>query len=303
MNSWIAILALGFGVALCAAAGAEETPSQALSPQADAAAQVGMVDAPCPPHDEPAALRDALASFVTPGRSLADFIKSASPEMLKSLAQIRKEQEVEKARDWPGACHYKAANAALRGHAPKVVFMGDSITELWGRADPTMFGNDIVDRGISGQTTEQMLTRFMQDVVDLKPHVVHIMGGTNDIAGNTGPNSPEDFKNTMRAMVTLARANHIAVILGSIPPSNKFSWQPKLTPAPRIAELNAWLRGFAAEVHAEFVDYHSALVGSDGEFPAKLSNDGVHPNTAAYAIMRPLAEAAIARARRAHDHQ
>jgi lysophospholipase L1-like esterase len=141
-----------------------------------------------------------------------------------------------------------------------------------------------------------MLARFMQDVVALKPQVVHILAGTNDIAGNTGPNSPEDYKNTIRAMVTLAQANHIAVVLGSIPPANKFSWQPKLSPAPRIAELNAWLRAFAAEAHAEYVDYYSALAGPDSGLPAKFSIDGVHPNITAYAIMRPLAEAAIGRA-------
>jgi lysophospholipase L1-like esterase len=276
---------------------AEETPSQLPTPQAAAAPKAGMVDAPCPPPKElPAALRDIGTAMVTPGHPAADYFKTLSRDALTALMQKQKDVEAEKVRDWPGACHYKAANAALQGHALRVVFMGDSITENWSVADPSMFDQDVVDRGISGQTTPQMLARFMQDVVDLHPRVVHIMAGTNDVAGNTGPNSPDDFKNNVRAMVELARANHIALVIGSILPSNAFPWQPKVRPASRIAELNIWLRGFAAQIHAEFVDYHSALKGADDELPAKFSNDGVHPNTTAYAIMRSLAEAAIGRA-------
>ncbi len=259
-----------------------------------------MVDAACLPHVASTAEHDMVVDLVTPDHPFANFLKGASRDTIAGLMELKKDRDAEKARDWPGVCRYKADNAALQGRSPRVVFMGDSITEYWTLADPTFFGRDLVARGISGQTTEQMLTRFMQDVVDLKPRAVHILGGTNDVAGNTGPNSPEDFKNTMRAMVWLARANHIAVVIGSIPPTNKFSWQPKLKPGPRIAELNAWLKTFSAEVNAEFVDYHTALAGPDGELPAKFSNDGVHPNTAGYAIMRSLAEAAVDRALRAH---
>ena len=303
MKSRISAFALAIAFALSGVAGAEEAPSQPSSPAADATVQVGMVDAPCPPQKAPsAAILEVANAAVTPGRPFVDYIKSASPATLAALAQQQKDQEIGKTRDWPDTCLYKPANAALRGHKPKVAFMGDSITQMWASADPAMFGEDIVDRGISGQTSEQMLVRFMQDVVNLKPQVVHILAGVNDIAGNTGPNSPEDYKNMMRAMVTLARANHIAVVIGSILPCNRFPFQPKSTPAPRIAELNAWLRAFAAENHAQFVDYYSALAGPESEFPAKLSNDGLHPNRDGFAIMGPLAEAAITRAVHANHH-
>lgn len=240
--------------------------------------------------------------LVTPGHPFADFLKGASRETIAGLMQLKKDRDAQRASDWGGACRYKEENQALQGYKPKVVFMGDSITEYWNVADPTLFGRDVVERGISGQTTEQMLTRFMQDVVELRPRAVHILAGTNDVAGNTGPNSPEDFKNTMRAMVSLARANHIAVVIGSIPPTNRFSWQPKLQPAPRIVELNAWLKAYCLETHAEFVDYYTALAGPDGELPAKFSNDGVHPNSAGYAIMRSLAEPAISKALQIAHH-
>lgn len=199
--------------------------------------------------------------------------------------------------DWAWLCRYRADNAAIDpAHPPRVVFMGDSITENWARDDRALFSNGIVARGISGQTSPQMLVRFWQDVVALRPRVVHIMAGTNDIAGNTGPTTPEAYRNAVRAMVTLARANRIAVVLGSIPPSNAFGWNPALTPAPWIARLNTWLRDYAASEGAVFADYHTALAGPQGELPARYAPDGVHPNPAGYAVMRPIAERAIAEA-------
>jgi lysophospholipase L1-like esterase len=231
--------------------------------------------------------------WVTPDHPFLEYLKTLNQETIKSLGEMQKNSEAEKVRDWPGACHYKAANAALGAHAPRLVLMGDSITQNWMVADPKFFSEDIVDRGIGGQTSPQMLARFMQDVVDLKPGIVHIMAGTNDIAGATGPTSVEDFENTLRAMVELARANHIKVIIGSILPMKAIILQPTLKPAPRVAQLNTWLRSYAADVHAEFVDYYGALAGPDGEFLSKFSNDGVHPTTVGYAIMRQMLEAAI----------
>ena len=179
----------------------------------------------------------------------------------------------------------------------RVVFMGDSITEGW-PLDKSFPGKPYVNRGISGQTTPQMLVRFYADVVALHPRIVHILAGTNDVAGNTGPNSPQDFMNNIRAMTDLARANGIKVLIGSIPPSSHLSWRPEVTPGPRIAELNAWLERFAAERHAIYVDYHAALAAPDGSMRADLTHDGVHPHRAGYALMRPLAESAIAQALR-----
>lgn len=199
--------------------------------------------------------------------------------------------------DWPWLCRYRAENAAIDpSHPPQAVFIGDSITEFWGARDPSFFAGRFLDRGISGQTSPQILLRFMADVVALHPRVVHIMAGTNDIAGNTGPNAPIDFKNNIRAMVTLARASHIAVVIGSILPSDHFNWQPALRPAPRIVELNGWLRDYAKAEGAVYADYYAALAGPQGELPPAFSKDGVHPEPAGYALMRPVAERAIAEA-------
>ncbi|MDE2435685.1 MAG: SGNH/GDSL hydrolase family protein [Sphingomonadales bacterium] len=196
--------------------------------------------------------------------------------------------------DWAWLCRYRAENARLDpAHPPRVVFMGDSITQGWIDADPAFFAQGYADRGISGQTTPQMLVRFWQDVIALRPSVVHIMGGTNDIAGNTGPTTPEAWQNAVRAMVTLAKANHIAVIVGSIPPSNHFGWSPAQQPAPWITRLNAWLKDYAKAEGLVYADYHSALAGPQDELPAGYGADGVHPNSAGYAVMRPIAEQAI----------
>jgi lysophospholipase L1-like esterase len=201
------------------------------------------------------------------------------------------------ARDFADLCRYKSDNAAiLKGAHPTAVFMGDSITEGWGVGDPSLFSRAVVDRGISGQTSPQMLMRFYQDVVALQPRAVHIMAGTNDVAGNTGPSSPDDFKNNIRAMVDLARANHIQIILASIPPAERFPWRPDIQPVEVIRQLNAWLRQFAGQHKLIYADYYSALKTPSGAFRAELSNDGVHPNSDGYAAMRPIAVAALRKA-------
>ena len=199
--------------------------------------------------------------------------------------------------DWAWLCRYRADNALVHpAHPPHVVFIGDSITEGWIHADPDFFAHGNLDRGISGQTSPQLLVRFWQDVVALHPAVVHIMIGTNDIAGNTGPTTPEAYQNAVRAMVDLAKANHIAVILGSIPPTVTFGWQPAVKPGPWVARLNRWLADYAHEQHIVFADYHAALAGPAGELPAEFGPDGVHPNPAGYAVMRGVAIRAIAQA-------
>ena len=201
------------------------------------------------------------------------------------------------ASDWAWLCRYAEDNAKVDpANPPAVVFMGDSITENWVSLDPGLFGKTRLGRGISGQTSPQMLVRFWQDVIALKPRVVHIMAGTNDIAGNTGPTTPEAYKNAIRAMVTLAEANGIVVILGSIPPADTFGWATQHKPAPWIAGLNAWLKNFAATRGAVFADYFTQLAGPNGELRPEFGPDGVHPNAAGYAVMRPVAEAAIEQA-------
>lgn len=198
-------------------------------------------------------------------------------------------------RDFANLCRYKSDNARI-GNRASIVFMGDSITENWLAGDPTLFVGGTIDRGISGQTTPQMLLRFYQDVIALHPQVVHIMGGTNNIAGNTGASSPEDYKNDIRAMVDLAQANGIKVVLGSILPTERFNWRPDLRPVTQVRLLNIWLQAFARERGLVFADYHGALATPTGGLPAALSADGVHPNRAGYTAMRPVVLAALTRA-------
>jgi lysophospholipase L1-like esterase len=196
--------------------------------------------------------------------------------------------------DWGWLCRYRADNAKVDpANPPQVVFIGDSITENWVTLDPGLFGQTRLGRGIAGQTSPQLLVRFWQDVVALKPRVVHIMVGTNDIAGNTGPTTPEAYKNALRAMVSLAQANGIVVILGSIPPADKFGWATQHKPKAWIAGLNSWLKDYSATRGAIYADYFTPLVGPNGELRPEYGPDGVHPNAAGYAVMRPVAEKAI----------
>ena len=177
----------------------------------------------------------------------------------------------------------------------RVVFMGDSITEGWHLTD-SFPGKPYLNRGISGQTTPQMLVRFRQDVIDLQPKVVVILAGTNDIAGNTGPETLEQIEENLASMADLAHANGIRVVLCSILPAFDYPWQPGLTPAPKIDMINAWLRGYAMAKGYVYVDYHAALKDERDGLPANLSKDGVHPLAAGYAVMAPLVEAGIEKA-------
>ncbi len=154
-------------------------------------------------------------------------------------------------------------------------------------------GEAVCEPGISGQTTPQMVVRFRQDVINLHPAAVVILAGTNDVAGNTGPMTPEMTEDNFRSMVDLAKANGILVILASITPAADYPWRKGLAPAAKIKALNDWLRGFCVTRSVTYLDYYSALVGDDGGMKPGLSFDGVHPNAAGYAIMGPLAQAAI----------
>jgi lysophospholipase L1-like esterase len=199
--------------------------------------------------------------------------------------------------DFAYLSRYRDDNAKLTPAAgkPRIVFMGDSITEGWVAKDPAFFTPGRIGRGISGQTTSQMLLRFRQDVINLHPDVVQIMAGTNDVAGNTGPATDEQIQDNIRSMVELAHAHGIRVILASIPPAGDFPWKPGLNPGPRIAKLNDWLKSYAAESGCVYADYWSVL--HEGvAFHAGWSSDGVHPNEQGYAVMDKVAESAIAQA-------
>ena len=200
--------------------------------------------------------------------------------------------------DFGGLAHFKEADAMLgapKSGEDRVVFMGDSITEIW-KLDEAFPGKPYVNRGISGQTTPQMLVRFRQDVIDLKPKVVVILGGTNDIAGNTGPMTLEQTEGNLASMAELAAANGIRVVLCSVLPAFDYHWAPGLQPAPKIAQVNAWIKNFAAQKGYVYVDYYSAMKDDRGGLPATLSKDGVHPLPAGFAVMTPLAEAGIEKA-------
>lgn len=191
--------------------------------------------------------------------------------------------------DWAGLCRYRADNAALKSR-PDLLLYGDSITEGWVRLAPDLFGSRVIGRGISGQTTAQMLVRFETDVIALKPRRVQIMAGTNDVAGNQGPTSQQGWANNIKAMVELARANGIEPVLASIPPANRFGWKPGMKPAARIVALNDWLRGYAKQQGLVYVDYYAVLTDGSGALKPEYGDDGVHPNAAGYAAMKPLME-------------
>jgi len=200
-----------------------------------------------------------------------------------------------KADDWPALGHYRQANAALAGRKVDIVFIGDSITEMWGVAQPDLFTDGVVNRGVSGQTSAQILLRFMPDVVALRPRAVHLMCGVNDIAGNTGPNTPGDFSNNIRALVDLARSNRISVILGSLTPVTALPWAPDVQdPRGRVVALNRWLRAFADEKDLLYADYFAALADGQNAMRADLTRDGVHLRLSGYSLMRPIAAAALA---------
>jgi lysophospholipase L1-like esterase len=202
--------------------------------------------------------------------------------------------------DWADLARYRDANVQLgapRAGEQRVVFMGNSITDAWAQYFDSMFpGKPYVGRGISGQTTPQMLVRFRQDVIALKPAVVVILAGTNDIAGNTGPSTLEMIEDNLASMTELAQANGIRVVLSSVLPVFDYPWKPGLEPAPKIVALNAWIRNYATAHGAIYLDYYTAMADERGGMRSNLSTDGVHPNEAGYRVMAPLAEQAIARA-------
>jgi lysophospholipase L1-like esterase len=202
--------------------------------------------------------------------------------------------------DWANLARYREANATLGPPAPgerRVVFMGNSITDGWARYFGEEFpGKPYVGRGISGQTTPQMLVRFRQDVIALKPAVVVILAGTNDIAGNTGPSTLEMIEDNLASMSELAQANGIKVVLASVLPVYDYPWKPGLEPAQKIITLNTWIRQYAAAHGVVYLDYHSAMADTRQGMRQELSSDGVHPNEAGYRVMAPLAEAAIQKA-------
>lgn len=182
---------------------------------------------------------------------------------------------------------------------PRVVFIGDSITEVWTPSFGELFpGKDYIGRGVSGQTTAQILTRFQRDAVALHPDVVVILAGTNDIAENGGPVTLDMIEDNIASMADIARAHHIGVVLSSVLPVLDYHWHKGLQPVPKIRAINGWMKSYAAKTGAVYLDYYSAMADSAGGLRADLTKDGVHPNEAGYRVMTPLAQKAIDKALR-----
>ncbi|RTE51837.1 acylhydrolase [Arenibacter aquaticus] len=201
------------------------------------------------------------------------------------------------AQDWPNLKHFSEDNKKLgepQANEDRVVFMGNSITIGWINTRPNFFkGKPYINRGISGQTTPQMLLRFRQDVIDLKPKVVVILAGTNDIAGNTGPATPKMIVDNIKSMAQLARANGIKVIISSVLPAFDYPWRPGLKPNEKIPALNTLLKEYAEANGHIYLDYFSVMADDNNGLPKKYAKDGVHPTAAGYALMEPLVETAI----------
>ena len=204
------------------------------------------------------------------------------------------------AQDWPNLQRFRAENANQVLPTPnekRVVFMGNSITEGWVNIHPQFFaGKFYLNRGISGQTTPQMLVRFRADVIKLKPRVVVILAGTNDIAGNTGPSTLEMIEDNIISMAQLAKANDIKVILCSVLPVYDYPWKPGLQPAEKIIALNKMIKAYADKSGCIYLDFFSSMVDERNGLKSEYSKDGVHPNEAGYNVMEPLTEVAIEKA-------
>lgn len=229
-------------------------------------------------------------------------VLQALPPDTPENCRARSEMMYKWLQDWPNLSRYQSADEELRAPAKneqRVVFMGDSITDAWDL--PKYFpGKPYVNRGISAQTTPQMLLRFYQDVIALHPRVVVILAGTNDIAGNTGPLTVPEIENNYASMADLARANHIAVIFSSVTPVNNYTPRSQRFFAERsmdkIRELNRWLQSYTKQEGDIYLDYYSHMLDDKGLLRRDLAEDGLHPNDTGYRIMAGLAQKAIDRA-------
>jgi lysophospholipase L1-like esterase len=243
----------------------------------------------------------ALSGVAVPGQEPA----ASCPDMARALQDLVRADT--RARDFAELHRFQDDNRTIKAgdsRVVRVVFMGDSITDLWRQPQFGGFfpGKPYVDRGISGQTTPQMLVRFRQDVIALRPETVVILAGTNDISGNTGPESDEEIEGYLTSMCELAQANGIRVVLASILPVSDYHRRPPnppmttRRPPQRIAVLNSWIRDYASSHHHVYLDYFSATVDSTGMLREEFSEDDLHPNAKGYAAMAPLAEAAVQKA-------
>ena len=222
--------------------------------------------------------------------------QTTDPDLERLVSQLQRAHQA--LNDWPNLARYRDANANSQPPGPgenRVVFMGDSITDGWGKGKAPFFpGKPYINRGISGQTTPQMLVRFRPDVINLKPKLVVTLAGTNDIAGNTGPETLQNIEDNLSSMSELARANGIRVVIASVMPvCDYLKPQTQRRPPQQIVALNEWIKAYTAKNGFGYLDYYSAMVDSSGMLKQELTYDCLHPNDAGYAVMQPLAEKAI----------
>jgi len=240
------------------------------------------------------------AAQTTPTPATEPQAATQAAPAVHSESEYQRKHDEQLLTDFGDLARYQQANAELGPPAPgikRVVFMGDSITDAWGHPVGVFFPDKpYVNRGISGQTTPQMLVRFWPDVIALQPKVVVILAGTNDIAGNTGPTTPTSIEDNLMAMADLARANGIRVVMASILPAAAYPWKPGIDPRAEIAAINGWMRDYCQKKHYVYLDYYSAMVNPEQGMKKELTIDGVHPNADGYQVMTPLAEHAIAEA-------
>jgi lysophospholipase L1-like esterase len=252
-----------------------------------------------------------FASFVLVMTCIAAASAQSAPQATQDCAEVKAQivRLESRLKDWPALARYHDANAKTTlpvKDEKRVVFMGDSITDGWDNEGNGGFfpGKPYVNRGISGQTTPQMLIRFRPDVIALKPKVVVILAGTNDLAGNTGPTTLEAIEDNLTSMAELARANGIRVVFSSLLPVSDYEKSKEGKPIIRttqrppeqIKALNEWMKTYAAANHQTYLDYYSAMIDDKGFLRDELSNDGLHPNVKGYEVMSPLAEQSIASA-------
>lgn len=244
----------------------------------------------------------AKASVALTLLGLGAVVEAQTTDPAKTIAELETEltAHIRLLTDWGGLTRYGSENAELRAPAPgvdRVVFLGDDITEMWGRGKAKLFpGKPYLNRGISHQTTPQMLVRFRQDVISLKPKVVIIQAGTNDLAGYAGPATEGTISENFMTMTELAQVHDIKVVLASVTPvCDCFKTLTERRPPGKIIGLNGWLKDYAARSGSVYLDYYSALV-EGREIKKELTVDGLLPNDAGYEVMAPLAAQAIAQA-------
>ena len=242
-------------------------------------------------------LLSALLILVFTG-SIGLFAQTKSTEPSNEQKEAwKKAQEEQVHKDWANLGRFRENNKQIGMPATgekRIVFMGNSITEGWSRLDSSFFsGKPYVNRGISGQTTPQMLIRFKPDVVNLKASVVVILAGINDIAGNTGPSTLEMIEDNLSSMVEIAQANGIKVVLSSVLPAYDFPWRPGMEPAEKVVNLNIWIKNFAESHKCVYLDYFTPMADMKHALKSEYTQDGVHPNLDGYKIMEPLVEEAI----------